>query len=150
MATQSLSDIKSSTVRDVLLESTKTKLYLPSPGARDPLTRELYVNFGLTNRQIDLIAEATPKRDYFYVSELGKRVFQFALGPAALAFIGAGGRADLFAVRHMIAEHGPRWPVEWLRARGLPEWAEYLARSYPPEIETTARAVAHYANGASA
>jgi type IV secretion system protein VirB4 len=48
MATQSLSDIKSSTVRDVLLESTKTKLYLPSPGARDPLTRELYVNFGLT------------------------------------------------------------------------------------------------------
>lgn len=40
--------------------------------------------------KIDIIAEAAPKRDYYYVSPLGRRLFQFALGPAALAFIGVG------------------------------------------------------------
>jgi type IV secretion system protein TrbE len=131
MATQSLSEIANSSARDVILQSIPTKLYLPSPAAHDPLTRELYVRFGLSNREIDLIAEARPKSDYFYTSTLGKRVFQFGLEAAALAFIGAGGREDLFKVRRMIAEHGEHWPVEWLRACGLEQWADYLARSYP-------------------
>ena len=82
-------------------------------------------------RQIDIIAEAAPKRDYYYVSPLGRRLFQFALGPAALAFIGAGSKEDVLAARRMIAEHGERWPVEWLRSRGLTEWADYLARHFP-------------------
>ncbi|MBV9481547.1 MAG: hypothetical protein JO249_12470, partial [Acidobacteria bacterium] len=133
--------------RDVILESTPTKLYLPSPEARNPQTRELYAKFGLSNRQIDLIAEARPKCDYYYISPLGKRVFQFGLGPAALAFIGAGGRADLFQAQRMIAEYGARWPVEWLKLRGLDEWAEYLAASYPPAEDVQ---LPHYANGASA
>jgi type IV secretion system protein TrbE len=150
LATQSLSEIANSAIRDVLLESTPTKLYLPSPEARNPQTRELYAKFGLTNRQMDLIAEATPKRDYLYMSPLGKRVFQFALGAAALAFIGAGGRADLFAARRMIAEHGHRWPVEWLREHGLEEWANYLAASYPRlDVLHSESVLAGYANGVS-
>ncbi len=98
----------------------------PTPRPRNPQTRELYRKFGLSDRQIDIIAEATPKRDYYYVSPLGRRLFQFALGPAALAFIGAGSKEDVLAARRMIAEHGERWRVEWLRARGLGEWADYL------------------------
>ena len=150
MATQSLSEITNSPVRDVILESTPTKLYLPSPEARNPQTRELYAKFGLTNRPIDLIAEATPKRDYLYISPLGKRVFQFGLGPVARAFLGAGGRADLFAVRRMISEHGPRWPIEWLRVHGLEEWANYLAASYPSEAHIRPPSAPYGANRASA
>ena len=45
----------------------------------------------------------------------------------------------------MIAEHGERWRVEWLRARGLGEWADYLDRFYPG-AETAARAI-YPANG---
>ena len=92
--------------RDVILESCPTKLYLPNAEAQNPQTRELYRKFGLSDRQIDIIAEATPKRDYYYVSPLGRRLFQFALGPAALAFIGAGSKEDVLAARRMIAEHG--------------------------------------------
>src|SRR5262249_50491493 len=84
-----------------------------------------------SDRQVDIIAEAAPKRDYYYVSPLGRRLFQFALGPAALAFIGAGSKEDVLAVRRMIAEHGERWRIEWLRARGLSEWADYLDHFYP-------------------
>jgi hypothetical protein len=28
----------------------------------------------------------------------------------------------------MIEQHAERWTVEWLRARGLHDWAEYLHR----------------------
>jgi len=53
-------------------------------------------------------------------------LFQFSLGPAALAFIGAGSKDDILSARRMMREHGDSWTVEWLRARGLTDWAEYL------------------------
>ncbi len=146
LATQSLSEIANSPYRDVLLESCPTKLYLPNAEALNPQTRELYRKFGLSDRQIDILAEATPKRDYYYVSPLGRRLFQFAIGPAALAFIGAGSKEDVLAARRMIAEHGERWRLEWLRARGLGEWADYLDRFYP-RAETAAARLVHPANG---
>jgi hypothetical protein len=102
LATQSLSEIASSPYRDVILESCPTKLYLPNAEARNPQTRELYQKFGLTERQIDIIAEAAPKRDYYYVSPLGRRLFQFALGPAALAFVGAGSKDDVLTARRRL------------------------------------------------
>jgi type IV secretion system protein VirB4 len=146
LATQSLSEIANSSQRDVILESCPTKLYLPNAEALNPQTRELYRKFGLSDRQTDIIAEATPKRDYYYVSPLGRRLFQFAVGPAALAFIGAGSKEDVLAARRMIAEHGERWRVEWLRARGLGEWADYLDRFYPCAETAVARLI-HPANG---
>ena len=145
LATQSLSEIANSSHRDVILESCPTKLYRPNGEAKKPQTRELYRRFGLSDRQIDIIAEAAPKRDYYYVSPLGRRLFQFALGPTALAFIGAGSKEDLLVARRMIAEHGERWRVEWLRVRGLNDWADYLDRFYPPE--PNGHCVADFLNG---
>jgi hypothetical protein len=57
--------------------------------------------------------------------------FSFSLGPAALAFIGAGSKDDVLSARRMIEQFGDRWTVEWLRMRGLPDWAEYLEKLYP-------------------
>jgi type IV secretion/conjugal transfer VirB4 family ATPase len=150
MATQSLSEIANSPHRDIILESCPTKLYLPSPAAKNPQTRELYRKFGLTDRQIDIIAEAVPKRDYYYVSPLGQRLFQFGLGPAALAFIGAGSREDIAEARRLIAEDPEGWTVEWLRRRGLPEWSQYLAQSYPSSTVGQPSIIQPYANGATA
>ena len=128
LATQSLSEIANSPHRDVILESCPTKLYLPNPEATSNATLETYRRFGLSDRQVEIIADATPKRHYYYVSPLGRRLFQFSLGAAALAFIGAGSKDDILAARQMIEQHGARWTVEWLRARGLHDWAEYLDR----------------------
>ena len=115
----------------MILESCPTKLYLPNAEARNPQSRELYYKFGLSDRQIDLIAEATPKRDYFYVSALGRRLFQFAIGPAALAFVGAGSKEDVLKVRHLIARSGNGWQGEWLRGRDLSQWANYFDQLLP-------------------
>jgi type IV secretion/conjugal transfer VirB4 family ATPase len=135
LATQSLSEIANSPHRDVVLESCPTKVFLPNPEARNPQTRDLYRRFGLSDRQIDLIAEAAPKRDYYYVSPLGRRLFQFGLGPVALAFTRAGSKEDVLAARHLVAQRGEHWPLEWLRSRGLGEWADYLARHLHPEMQ---------------
>jgi hypothetical protein len=64
------------------------------------------------------VAEAVPKHHYYYVSPLGRRLFQFSLGPVALAFIGAGPKDDILLARAMMAQHGNRWTVEWLRTKG--------------------------------
>src|SRR6202034_771951 len=88
---------------------------------------------------IDIIAEAAPKRDYYYLSPLGRRLFQFALGPAALAFIGAGSKEDVLNARRMIVELGEGWPAEWLRARSLGEWGDYLDGQLSQEGVTVER-----------
>ena len=131
LATQSLSEIANSPQRDVILESCPTKLYLPNAEAKNASSREMYRRFGLSDRQIDILADAAPKRHYYYVSPLGRRLFQFSLGPVALAFIGAGSKDDVVAARRMIERHGDRWTTEWLSHHGLPDWAEYLEKLYP-------------------
>ena len=142
LATQSLSEIANSPQRDVILESCQTKVYLPNAEARNPQTRETYKNFGLSERLIDLIAESIPKRDYLYVSPLGKRVFQLGLGPVTLAFMGVGDKNALFEVRQIIAEHCDRWPVAWLERRGLSDWASYLASALSDNAAPTPSASA--------
>ncbi len=152
LATQSLAEIANSPHRDVILESCPTKLYLPNAEAKNAASREMYRRFGLSDRQIDIVADATPKRHYYYVSPLGRRLFQFSLGPAALAFIGAGSKDDVLSARRMIEEYGDRWTVEWLRTRGLPDWAEYLDklhRQFDPPVEAIigANGNSFHANG---
>src|ERR1700759_766017 len=81
MATQSLSDAGRSGILDVIAESTPTKIFLPNVYARDEVFAELYVRLGLNKRQIELIAEAAPARDYYVTGE--KRAPDLLAGPRA-------------------------------------------------------------------
>lgn len=128
-ATQSISDVGKSAIRDVLYESCPTKILLPNSEARSNQSSfEQYKLIGLNDRQIDMLAMATPKRDYYYMSPLGKRMFQLGLGPVCLSFVGASGKEDVIKARQLINTCGERWPVEWLRGRGLSDWAAELER----------------------
>ena len=122
--TQSLAEIFRSPKRDLLLESCPTKIFLPNPEARGEHTSELYRRIGLSDRQIEILAAAIPKRHYYYASPLGRRLIDLGLGPLALSFVGASGREDLKQARALVEELGPDWSTAWLRARRLPEWAE--------------------------
>ncbi len=119
MATQSLTDAANSGILDVIVESTATKIFLPNIYARDPDTAALYARMGLNPRQIDILAMAIPKKQYYYVSEKGRRLFDLALGPLALAFVGVSGKDSVAQVRHLERKHGEAWVDEWLRARNL-------------------------------
>ncbi|EMJ7039688.1 MULTISPECIES: VirB4 family type IV secretion/conjugal transfer ATPase [Pseudomonadota] len=119
MATQSLSDAANSGILDVIVESTATKIFLPNIYARDEDTAALYRRMGLNARQIEILAQAVPKRQYYYVSENGRRLYDLALGPLALAFVGASDKESVAIIKNLEAKFGNEWVDEWLRGRGL-------------------------------
>lgn len=134
-ATHSPVDVLNSPIASTILESCPTKILLPSPDAANPALAPMYKALGLTAKQMDIIAGATPKRHYYYMSPNGRRLFALDLGDAAMSFIGAGGKADISAVRALISEQGQLWPAAWLRSRGLDNaaenWLQYPNRSSP-------------------
>ncbi|ARM91028.1 type IV secretion system protein VirB4 [Rhizobium leguminosarum] len=119
LATQSISDAERSGIIDVLKESCPTKICLPNGAAREPGTREFYERIGFNERQIEIVATAIPKREYYVVSPEGRRLFNMALGPVALSFVGATGKDDLKQIRALHSEHGATWPLHWLQQRGI-------------------------------
>ena len=132
-ATQSLADIKDSTIAPAIIESCASRIFLPNPQATEPQIRAIYEGFGLNSRQIEIVATAVPKRDYYYQSRLGNRLFDLDLGPAVLAFAGAStpqDQRDMDAV--LAAAHSSSSPfaAAWLCHRGLP-WAADLLTSFP-------------------
>ncbi len=125
-ATQGLTDIANSSIASAIIESCPSRIFLPNDRAIEPQAKAIYEAFGLNDRQIEIIARATPKRDYYYQSRHGNRLFELNPGPVALAFIAASSREDHALMDDLIAAHGEKAFAEtWLRARGL-EWAAEL------------------------
>jgi type IV secretion/conjugal transfer VirB4 family ATPase len=128
--TQALADIQRSSIAPVLIESCPSRIFLPSPQALEPQLRTVYESFGLNARQIELIAHATPKQDYYYQSPLGNRLFDLGLGPLALAFVGASRQEDQRAIDRLVADPGADdFLSAWLKHKGL-AWAAALAQRY--------------------
>ena len=130
-ATQSLADFQNSAIAPAIVESCASRIFLPNPQATEPQIRSIYEGFGLNSRQIGIVATATPKRDYYYQSRLGNRVFELGLGPVALAFAGASRPEQQRDMDRLIAEHGADdFARQWLLHCGL-NWAADLIRSFP-------------------
>ncbi len=126
LATQSISDAERSGIIDVLKESCPTKICLPNGAAREPGTREFYERIGFSERQIEIVSNAIPKREYYVVSIEGRRLFDMSLGPVALSFVGASGKDDLKRIRALKSKHGKSWPIHWLDTRGIRDAASRL------------------------
>ena len=130
-ATQSLADIANSTIAPALVESCPTRIFLPNERAQEPQSKETYQRFGLNARQIELISRATPKRDYYYQSPLGARVFDLGIGPIALSICGASSPEDQALLDRVTAETAPEDFAEcWLHEKSLP-WAADLLTRWP-------------------
>jgi type IV secretion system protein VirB4 len=119
LATQSISDAERSGIIDVLKESCPTKICLPNGAARETGTREFYERIGFNERQIEIVATAIPKREYYVVSPVGRRLFDMALGPVTLAFVGATGKDDLARIADLRQAQAADWPARWLEERGV-------------------------------
>jgi type IV secretion system protein VirB4 len=102
-ATQDVADVASSPLRTTVIQQCLTKIYLADPSAATAAMRSVYADFGLTESEISAIASAVMKRDYFYTSPLGRRLFRLDLGPLTLALIGAPDHALLDSI---LAEPG--------------------------------------------
>ena len=136
-ATQSLADIKDSSIAPAIIESCASRIFLPNSQATEPQIRSIYEGFGLNARQIEIVANAQPKRDYYYQSRAGNRLFDLDLGPVALAFAGASSPQDQQAIDQVLRDASlPGFVGAWLRHRGL-DWAADLLPSAPPPAVST-------------
>jgi type IV secretion/conjugal transfer VirB4 family ATPase len=125
-ATQSLSDIDGSAIAPAIIESCQTRLLLPNERAIEPQITAIYRRFGLNDRQIEILARAMPKRDYYCQSRRGNRLFELGLSEVALALCAASSRTDQADIARLVAEHGRAgFLVAWLRHRGA-GWAADL------------------------
>ncbi|MBZ9962059.1 conjugal transfer protein TrbE [Mesorhizobium sp. BR1-1-14] len=133
-ATQSLADIDNSTIAPAIIESCPTRLLLPNERAIEPQITAIYRRFGLNDRQIEILARATPKRDYYCQSRRGNRLFELGLSEVGLALCAASSKSDQALISSIIAEHGrDGFLAAWLHARDVGWAADLIANLTVPE-----------------
>ena len=100
--------------------------------ASSPMTQAAYQKIGVTEAEIDVLATATPKRQYFYKSPKGRRLFEMNLQGVSLCFAGRSGDEEmriLDDIEHRVAPQ--QWPAAMLKQRGL-DWAVELLNEATP------------------
>ena len=133
-ATQSLKDLQGSPLLPVIMESCPTKIFLPNSEAKKNEIRPFYEEFGLQDRQLDLLVDAIPKRDYYIYSKSGQRIVDFDFGPVTLAFTGVSDPRDIKRIAELSDTYGQVWPLHWLSER-LPNdikdgWLEFATNGF--------------------
>jgi type IV secretion system protein VirB4 len=130
-ATQEVSDLaRHKGLLSTVLSACPTLIFGADEAAATPSSAAVYRDIGLSDTEIKLLARAQRKRDYYYRSPRGRRIFSLSLGPATLAFAGMASPEDQRFLDRMIAERDPReyalamleyreveWAIQELRAR---------------------------------
>lgn len=125
-ATQNIDTVLKSVIGSSILQTVATTFLLPNAKATTTNVAPLYRNIGLNDREIDNLAFARPKRDYYVMNQDGRRMFDLGLGQVALAFVGVSGKEDAAKLRDLQALNGDGWVYQWLIERGVPQdWANY-------------------------
>lgn len=128
-ATQEVADAAESPITATILSACHTKIYLPDEEALTPSMSEAYRGFGLSDTEIRILATAQKKRDYYYRSVKGRRLFRLDLGPVGLAFAGMSAPDDQKAMDRIVADAPPvEYAERLLRHRKLDWAAELVAK----------------------
>lgn len=136
-ATQSLADIETSAIAPAIIESCPTRIFLANERATEPQISAIYARFGLNARQIEILARATPKRDYYVQSRRGNRLMDLGLKEVALAFTAASSKYDQLKIDHILSQPGDeRFAAAWLRACGH-DWAADLLSTQEPKEQSS-------------
>lgn len=123
-ASQSLADIAECSITSVLIESCVTKIYLPNADAdKHASITKLYEQFGLTPQECSLLANSTPKKDYYIKQAQGSRLVDFNLGELALQFLSLDKKSDRELFQKIYQKNNPHWLVNYLNEKQLVEAA---------------------------
>lgn len=120
-ATQSLMDVINSPLFDIILGSCQTHIFLPDNLALDEDRRNIYKQFKLNTRQMEILSKAKKQRDYYYTSPEGARLYSLGLEycPLTLSYVAAG-KTDLARCEQLIAMYGQEeFNKHWLKEHDL-------------------------------
>lgn len=137
-SSQSLADIEASPIAPVIVESCPTRIFLANERAIEPQIASVYRQFGLNDRQIEIVARATPKRDYYCQSRRGNRLFELGLGSIALALCASSDKAAHALIDELMKDGAKPYFLEaWLEANAL-AWAADLIPDLTNVIDQSA------------
>jgi type IV secretion system protein VirB4 len=129
-ATQEVADAMDSPILPTMISACHVKIFLPDEEATSPAMMRAYQELGLSETEIGILATAQKKRDYYYRSSKGRRLFTLDLGPIALTFTGLSSPAEHLFLDDMIKSTAPEaYPQAMLRYRGLGWAADLLERA---------------------
>ena len=126
-ATQSLADVTESRIAPACFVAAGPSVPADRHPLIEPQSRAAYERLaGFNARQIDTVARATPKRDYYFQSARGNRLFELGLGEVTLAFAGVSQAEDLKQLEAVQARADQAgFAPAWLCEQGL-DWAADL------------------------
>jgi type IV secretion system protein TrbE len=127
--TQEIADITSNEIGSTIIEQCHTKIFLPNENATSPHVYEQYKKIGLTDDEISVIARARLKRDYFYKSSKGTRLFTLELGRVQLGLLGKNENSMLDEIEK-IENHDDRLQ-KILEMNGIDETANQYLEENP-------------------
>jgi type IV secretion system protein VirB4 len=123
-ATQEVADAAANqALLSTILSACHTKIFLPDEEALTPTMQQIYRSIGLTDAEITILAKAQKKRDYYYRSTKGRRLFKLDLGPAALAFLGMSSESDQRVLDHLVGTQRPEHMARALLEHRNVGWA---------------------------
>ncbi len=136
-ATQAVADMSpNSILHSTLLSECKTQIFLANDKATAPTMAEKYIKgMGLTETEVTQLAKMTMKRDYYFCSTEGRRVFSLDLGPAQLALAGMSGAEDQKVIDEIVATRPKDEILQALLEHAKVEWAVAALRRQTSSVE---------------
>ena len=121
-STQSLDQMKRTDLTELLLASCQVRWFGPNPQAFDREVKQLYLDVGLHEEELDrYISRARPKREWYVVRPMDggrprKRLIDVRLGDMAAAVYGSNSLEDLDKMDDILAQYGREdFGWNWLR-----------------------------------
>lgn len=131
LSTQELVDLSRTRAWHAILGAIKTRILLPNVDATSPALAPLYEEIGVTEGEREILAGASPLRDYLYKSPLGTRLFQLHLSPVERLLCAASRQEELAVLEEMQRTSTPEdLPAAWLRRWGYEEEASIIEEAF--------------------
>lgn len=129
LATGEPSDVLNSGMRNLIISQCQTKIFLPNPDAMNSINYPVYQTFGLSPKQISVIATAIGKRQFFYSSPYGKRLFELDICDYTKCFVNTH---DPILAKEIYLQDKKKFAYNWVKHfavkhnnNTLHSWSEY-------------------------
>ena len=108
MATQSLSDLLDSKMVQIITESCPTRIFGANPEATST-AKEGYLQLGMGERDVEVIASLTMKREYYITVETQRKVISLDLTPAQLRWLAVSDPKSIREILELQEKHPETW-----------------------------------------
>jgi type IV secretion system protein VirB4 len=127
-ATQEVAKAAKSKISSTIVSQCLSKIYLADQSAHTDLVAKYYLEFGLEEHEITAVSHAIMKKDYFYKSPRGARMFELNLDSFQLALLSP----DHALLDRLEEEYGRNCgkplALEILKRKGFENYKNYLSR----------------------